>query len=47
MRHGSPNITAAVDKTRRQENGEYPELTGMRCALLCNEHTMTDKQLEL
>ena len=39
-------ITEAVDKTRRQERGEYPELKGMRYALLRNEETMTDNQLE-
>ncbi len=39
-------ITEAVDKTRRQERDEYPELKGMRYALLRNEETMTDNQLE-
>lgn len=44
--HVKKIITEAVDKTRRQERGEYPELKGMRYALLRNEETMTDKQLE-
>lgn len=39
-------ITDAVDRTRRAERHEYPELKGMRYALLRNEETMNDAQLE-
>jgi len=39
-------ITDAVDRTRRTERHEFPELKGMRYALLRNEETMNDEQLE-
>jgi len=39
-------ITDAVDRTRRAERHQYPELKGMRYALLRNEETMNDAQLE-
>lgn len=38
-------VTEAVDQTRRAERHEYPELKGMRYALLRNEETMNDDQL--
>lgn len=44
--HVKKIITDAVDKTRRDERADYPELKGMRYALLRNEQTMTDAQLE-
>ncbi len=39
-------ITDAVDRTRRAERHDFPELKGMRYALLRNEETMNDAQLE-
>lgn len=39
-------ITEAVDKTRRAERSEFPELKGRRYALLRNEETMSEEQLE-
>ena len=44
--HVKKIITDAVDKTRREERADYPELKGMRYALLRNEQTMTDAQLD-
>jgi transposase len=44
--HVKKIITDAVDKTRRAERGDFPELKGMRYALLRNEETMSDEQLE-
>lgn len=38
-------INEAVDKTRKSERTEYPELKGHRYALLKNPETMTDAQL--
>jgi transposase len=43
--HVKKIITEAVDKTRRAERVEFPELKGMRYALLRNEETMNDEQL--
>lgn len=39
-------ITEAVDKTRRAERSAFPELKGMRYALVRNEETMSDEQLD-
>lgn len=38
-------IGEAVDKTRREERAEHPELKGWRYALLRNPETMNDEQL--
>lgn len=43
--HVKKVITEAVDKTRRAERTAYPELKGMRYALLRNEETMSEEQL--
>lgn len=43
--HVSKIIGDAVDKTRREERPEHPELKGQRYALLRNPETMTDPQL--
>jgi transposase len=39
-------ISDAVDKTRRSERPDYPELKGWRYALLRNPETMSDGQLD-
>jgi transposase len=39
-------IADAVDKTRRAERSEYPELKGYRYALLRNPETMSDRELD-
>ena len=44
--HVKKIITEAVDKTRRAEREAFPELKGMRYALLRNEETMSDEQLD-
>jgi len=44
--HVKKVITGAVDKTRRTERSAFPELKGMRYALLRNEETMSDEQLD-
>lgn len=44
--HVKKIITEAVDKTRRAERHDFPELKGMRYALLRNEETMSDEQLD-
>lgn len=44
--HVKKIITDAVDQTRRAERDDFPELKGMRYALLRNEETMSDEQLE-
>ena len=43
--HVSQIIHAAVDRTRREERAEYPELKGWRYALLRNPESMSDEQL--
>jgi transposase len=43
--HVTKIIGDAVDKTRRSERTEFPELKGQRHALLRNPETMTDPQL--
>ena len=43
--HVTKIIGDAVDKTRREERAEHPELTGQRYALLRNPETMNDEQL--
>jgi transposase len=43
--HVTKIIGEAVDKTRREERAEHPELRGRRYALLRNPETMTDEQL--
>jgi transposase len=44
--HVTKVIGDAVDKTRRSERAEYPELKGQRHALLRNPETMNDEQLQ-
>jgi transposase len=44
--HVTRIIGDAVDKTRRAERAEYPELKGQRYALLRNPETMNDDQLQ-
>lgn len=44
--HVTKIIGDAVDKTRREERSEHPELKGQRYALLRNPETMTDAQLD-
>jgi len=43
--HVTKIIGDAVDKTRREERAEHPELKGQRYALLRNPETMNDEQL--
>ncbi len=44
--HLTKIIGDAVDKTRREERSEHPELKGQRYALLRNPDTMSDAQLD-
>jgi len=44
--HVTKIIGDAVDKTRREERADHPELKGQRYALLRNPETMNDEQLE-
>jgi transposase len=39
-------VNDALDRTRRQERADHPELKGQRYALLRNPETMSDAQLE-
>lgn len=39
-------VNDAVDRTRRQDRADHPELKGQRYALLRNPETMSNKQLE-
>jgi transposase len=43
--HVTKIIGDAVDKTRREERADHPELKGQRYALLRNPETMNDEQL--
>src|SRR5260221_11292313 len=43
--HVTKIMGEAVDKTRREERADHPELKGQRHALLRNPETMTDDQL--
>ena len=43
--HITKIIAEAVDKTRREERADHPELKGQRYALLRNPETMSDEQL--
>src|SRR5258708_24826408 len=44
--HVTKIIGDAVDKTRREERPDHPELKGQRYALLRNPETMNDDQLD-
>jgi len=44
--HVTKIIGDAVDKTRREERADHPELKGQRYALLRNPETMNDDQLD-
>src|SRR5581483_8929343 len=44
--HVTRIVGDAVDKTRRAERSQYPELKGQRYALLRNPETMSDHQLQ-